>query len=461
MHLILLSGGSGKRLWPLSNDVRSKQFLKVLPGKEGADCNRESMVQRVHRQIVEVGEKFHWDSITVAGSALQKDILGVQLGKDINIVIEPERRDTFPAIALACSYLYSEKKVSQDEVIAVLPVDPFVENEYFECIAKMEELIKLGNTNLVLMGATPFFPSEKYGYIVPDMAAKGEALKDGSISLPVKMFKEKPKAGEARVLINNGALWNCGVFGLRLGYILSILQDKYGVTDLSFSSMLETFRGLKKTSFDYEVVEKAKGIKLIKYDGPWKDLGTWETLTEEMADKTGGNVIIDDSCENTHVINDYELPVAVMGVKNAVIVASSDGILVANKGDTPKVKELLKEHHMRPMYEEKRWGTYTVLNHTELNDGHESLTKKLLIRAGCQISYQYHEHRKEIWSIISGEGELYINGERSHVAVGDVIRIKEGDKHAIRAITDLQVIEVQIGHPLVEEDILRLDYDWK
>ncbi len=448
MHLILLSGGSGKRLWPLSNDIRSKQFLQVLPAPDGS---LESMVQRVYRQMQEVGG---WSSITVAASATQRDQLENQLGKNVNIVIEPERRDTFPAIALACSYLYSECGVKPDESIAVLPVDPFVDLEYFKNIARFSQILNTEPDSLVLMGATPTKPSDKYGYVVPT---------DGANDISdVKYFKEKPDLDSAKNLISEGALWNCGVFGLKLSYITDILKDKYTVSDLSFGAMKERFLTLNKTSFDYEVVEHVKKIKVLKYNGSWTDLGTWETLSEEMTASVTGNAKVDELCENTHVINEQDIPVITMGIKNAVVVASRDGILVAEKGQTYRLKDFIGEIKTRPMYEEKRWGTYQVLNHSFHADGTESLTKKLSLLEDKQISYQKHANRKEVWTIVSGEGWLCIDEKRSQVGPGDTITIQENQAHALYASTDLELIEVQLGKPLIEEDIVRItdEFDW-
>lgn len=441
MHLILLSGGSGKRLWPLSNDVRSKQFLKLLKDEHGKS---ESMVQRVYRQIKEVGG---WESITIASSASQIDMITLQIGADINLVIEPERRDTFPAIALACSYLYSEKSIKRDEIIAILPVDPYVDLDYFIKVGEIEKVFT-EKTDLVLIGATPTFPTEKYGYIMP--------AKTKNTVAEVIHFKEKPTEPEAERLIENGALWNCGVFGLKLGYILDILEEKYKITDFNYGTMKETFKTLKKTSFDYEIVEKAKNIKVIKYENKWMDLGTWETITTEMNKLIEGNVLFNDSCFNTHVINELKIPIVVIGINDAIIVASSDGLLVAKKEETYKLKEIISDINNRPMYERKRWGKYKVI---EENIG--TLTKKLIIEAGKQISYQYHNHRKEIWTIISGEGILYLDGEKRKVSLGDVIKVDEKMKHGIMAINELEIIEVQIGNNLVEEDIVRIDMEWE
>jgi mannose-1-phosphate guanylyltransferase len=406
------------------------------------------MVQRVYRQLREVGG---WDSITVAAGASQRDQLGLQLGDEVNIVIEPERRDTFPAIALACSYLHSERGVGLDEAIAVLPVDPFVELDYFKNISRFEELIRKDQRGLVLMGATPIIPSEKYGYIIP------RTKEDIS---EVEYFKEKPDTKTAQDLIEKGALWNCGVFGLQIGYIAEILNEKYGIGKLDYKNILDRFGSLTKTSFDYEVVERADKITVLRYEGQWKDLGTWETLTEEMEFSVAGKARADEGCENIHVVNELEIPIITMGIKNAVVVASRDGILVAEKGETMKLKDFINDFTSRPMHEKKRWGEYEVIEHTVYEDGTEALTKKLFLFKGRQISYQYHHHRKEIWTILKGEGLLYLDGEMVKVTAGDVVKISEGQKHAMKALTDIEIIEVQLGKPLIEEDIVRLEMKW-
>ncbi len=441
MHLILLSGGSGKRLWPLSNDVRSKQFLKLLKDENG---QAESMVQRVYRQIKEVGG---WDSITIAAGASQLDMISLQLGEDVNVVIEPERRDTFPAIALACTYLFSEKSINREDVIAVLPVDPYVDLAYFKKIQEAETVLKEAETDLVLLGAVPTFPTEKYGYLIPGQKTDN--------AYDVKYFKEKPSEEEAQTLINQGALWNCGVFGLKLGYVLDILREKYYIDQFQYESMKESFKTLEKTSFDYEVVEKAKNIKAIKYEDKWMDLGTWQTITSEMKNTAEGNVILEGICCNTHVINDIDMPVVVMGIEDSVVVTSSDGILVAKKDQTFRLKDAIMTIENRPMYERKRWGKYRIIEGNQ-----NSLTKKLILEPGKQISYQYHECRKEIWTIISGEGILYLDGIKSRVGVGDVVKISENMKHGIKAETEMEIIEVQIGTKMTEDDIVRIEMEW-
>ncbi len=446
MKIILLSGGSGKRLWPLSNDTRSKQFLKLL---KAPDSSHESMVQRIVRQINESGVGA---DITIATSVTQYDSITNQLGSSVDVVTEPERRDTFPAIALSASYLIKKEQCSPDEVVVVMPSDSYVEAGYFETIAKMASAVESGAVDMVLMGITPTEPSTKFGYIVPNQKSRNAEL------TTVERFTEKPDQATAEGLIAQGAVWNGGVFAFKLSYIAGII-DKYIKAD-SFEEVRERYCEFKKISFDYEVVEKATSIGLLPYSGAWSDLGTWNSLSHKIASPTIGNVKTDDNCDNTHIINELDIPLICLGAQNLIVAASPDGILVSDKESSVDLKSYADNIKARPMYEERRWGTYRVMGHEHFADGHNALTKLLYLNAGCNISYQYHNNREEIWTFIDGEGLLVIDGEVTPVSRGSVAHIKAGQKHSVRAITDLQIIEVQSGTELVEDDIIRLDWNW-
>ncbi|MFI3283174.1 MAG: sugar phosphate nucleotidyltransferase, partial [Rikenellaceae bacterium] len=382
MQIILLSGGSGKRLWPLSNDARSKQFLRLLKSPVG---EYESMVQRIAHQIVESGIEA---DITVATSASQYDSILNQLGDSVDVVTEPERRDTFPAIALSASYLIKEKKCDLNEVVVVMPSDSYVEARYFEAIAKMVEIVESHDVDMVLMGITPTEASTKFGYIVPN--------KESDDIITVNRFTEKPNQTTAMELIEQGAVWNGGVFAFKLSYISTII-DNY-IQSETFEDIRSRYSEFKKISFDYEVVEKAKSIALVPYSGAWSDLGTWNSLVEKIETKTIGNALAAEECENTHVINELSIPVVCLGTKDLVVAASPDGILVSSKEASVNLKSYADKLESRPMYEERRWGTYRVMGHEYFDDGYNALTKLLSVNAECNISYQYHNLRDEIWT---------------------------------------------------------------
>lgn len=439
MNIVLLSGGSGKRLWPLSNDTMSKQFLKLLRSPNG---EKESMVQRVFRQLNEVGIK---GNKVIATGKSQVESIRSQLG-DVDVVIEPERRNTFPAILLACAYLKYVKNVDKNESVIILPVDPYTDNKYFETLLKMDEVIRQDKADMTLMGIIPTYPSEKYGYIITDN-------NDSDVKNVVK-FQEKPNLEKAKELLSMGAYWNAGVFGFKLKYIMDILDKNIKIS--SFDDLYQNFSSLKKDSFDYEVVEKANSINMIPYKGEWKDLGTWNTLSEEMPNNHG-NVITGENNENTTVINVTDRPVVVLGLKNAVVVSSTEGVLVSDKEKSSYLKPYVENLSDRPLYERKRWGEYRVLEESIASDGEKVLTKHLSIEKGKSISLQLHHHRDEIWTVIDGEGELTLGEKVKKVSKGEVISITRGTKHKIVALTDMHIIETQIGEKLIEEDIERFD----
>lgn len=325
MRLVLLSGGSGKRLWPLSHETQEKQFLKMLRSPSG---ELESMLQRVVRQLKESGI-VDIDKLTLATSESQKSEIREQIGDGVDIVVEPCRRDTFPAIALSAAYLAYSKSCSEDEVVVVMPCDPYTESGYFEAIAKMAEAVEAGVADLVLMGIRPTYPSMKYGYIVPCQSGLSA----------VEQFKEKPDLEGAKELLSRGALWNGGVFAFKLGYLLKVVSKYLPYKD--FESIRSDYDLLPKISFDYEVVEKAGSVAVVPYDGDWKDLGTWNTFTEEIYDTKIGNVVVDPACERTHIINKTNIPVMGIGLKNLVVVVTDKGILISEKSCSEKVKDLL------------------------------------------------------------------------------------------------------------------------
>lgn len=430
MNIVLLSGGSGKRLWPLSNDIRSKQFIKIF---RGADGNYESMVQRVYRQILNIDKDA---TVTIATSKSQVSAIHNQLGENIGVSVEPCRRDTFPAIALAVAYLHDVKGISENESVVVCPVDPYVEEDYFVAIKKLGLQAEKSDANLVLMGIEPTYPSEKYGYIIPKTT---DEISD------VAMFKEKPPEQVAEEYIEKGALWNGGVFAFRLGHVLERAHELIDFKD--YNDLFEKYDTLQKISFDYAVVEHEEKIQVMRFAGQWKDLGTWNTLTEAMDGNAVGKAIFNETCENTHVINELNVPVLCMGLKDVVVSASPEGILVSDKNQSSYIKPFVDDINQQIMFAEKSWGNFRVL---DIEDG--NMTIKVTLNAGHQMNYHSHEHRDEVWTVISGNGTAIVDDVEREVRTGDVIMLKVGCRHTIIAKTNLSIIEVQIGKEISVHD---------
>lgn len=430
MNIVLLSGGSGKRLWPLSNDIRSKQFIKIFKTEDG---NYESMVQRVYRQIKKIDTNA---KVTIATSKTQVSSIYNQLGENVGISVEPCRRDTFPAIALATAYLADVQKVALEEPVIVCPVDPYVEDDYFEALKALSEQAAKGEANLVLMGIEPTYPSEKYGYIIPES-------KDNVSS--VSTFKEKPDVKTAESYIAKGALWNGGVFAYKLKYVLNKAHELIDFTD--YEDLFSKYDTLTKISFDYAVVEKEDKIQVMRFSGQWKDLGTWNTLTEAMEENSVGDAIINDKCDNVHIINELNVPVLAMGLHDVVISASPEGILVSDKEQSSYIKPYVDEIDQQIMFAEKSWGSFRVLDVET-----ECLTIKVTLNAGHSMNYHSHKNRDEVWVVISGEGRTIVDGMEQEVSVGDVITMQAGCRHTIIASTELKLIEVQLGKEISVND---------
>ena len=423
MNIVLLSGGSGKRLWPLSNDIRSKQFIKIFKKEDGT---YESMVQRVYRQI----KKADADAaVTIATSKTQVSAIHNQLGDEVGISIEPCRRDTFPAIALATAYLVDVQHIDPEEIVVVCPVDPYVEDDYFEALKGLSEQAKKGDANLVLMGIEPTYPSEKYGYIIPESA---------DFTAAVKTFKEKPTADVAKEYIAQGALWNGGVFAYKLKYVMDIAHQLIDFTD--YHDLFAKYDTLTKISFDYAVVEKEKKIQVQRFAGQWKDLGTWNTLTEAMEEAVVGKGEMNDTCTGVHIVNEMDVPVLAMGLHDVVISASPEGILVSDKEQSSYIKPFVDKFEQQIMFAEKSWGSFKVIDVET-----ESMTIKVTLNAGHSMNYHSHKNRDEVWVVISGNGKTIVDGFEQAVKTGDVITMSAGCRHTVMAETELKLIEVQLG----------------
>ncbi len=485
MKFVLLSGGSGKRLWPMSNDSRSKQFLRVLTDGEGRS---RSMVQRVWGQMQRAGLA---DDAFICTSKAQVEMIESQIG-DVPMIVEPARRDTFPAIALATLYLTDVQGAADDETVVVLPVDPYVDDEFFVALRDLERVLRESGAEIALLGVAPTEPSSKFGYIRVRRGASDEVaatsatlsqqMGDGAFQagfaaleqqagandvepdrdgyLRAAGFVEKPPRETAERLLAEGALWNCGVFCFRAGYIKEILRRE--AYPYSYGELSMRYDELVRRSFDYEVVEQAASIAVTVYRGMWKDLGTWETLAEEMSAEVAG-LGAAANCSGSHIINELGIPLVAIGLQNVMVVATPDGILAADKEQSGHLKQVLGKlrYPGRPMYEERRWGYYRVLDYTRLEDGAEVLTKTVVLSEGRNISYHKHLMRTEVWTVIEGTGELFLGTRRAEIAPGDVVRVPPDQWHAIRALTQLTFIEVQRGSSLVEEDVVRRFANWR
>lgn len=438
MNIVLLSGGSGKRLWPLSNNIRSKQFIKIFKQEDGS---YESMVQRVYRQIKMADADA---TVTIATSKAQVSAIYNQLGEDVGISVEPCRRDTFPAIALATAYLTDVQHVDRDESVVVCPVDPYVESDYFEALKRLSAQADKGEANLVLMGIEPTYPSEKYGYIIPESMTQ---------TASVRTFKEKPAAEVAKEYISQGALWNGGVFAYKLEYVLKKAHELIDFTD--YYDLFAKYDTLTRISFDYAVVEKEDKIQVQRFAGQWKDLGTWNTLTEAMEESVVGKGVLNENCSGVHIVNEMDVPILAMGLHDVVISASPEGILVSDKEQSSYIKPYVDQFEQQIMFAEKSWGSFQVLDVES-----ESMTIKVTLNSGHSMNYHSHKNRDEVWVVIAGNGRTVVDGFEQFVRAGDVITMSAGCRHMIIAETELKLVEVQLGEDINVHDKQKFELEY-
>ena len=263
---------------------------------------------------------------------------------------------------------------------------------------KLSELASDGQSNLSLLGIAPTFPSSSYGYIMPES-------KD-SVSR-VKRFIEKPNETAAAEYIEQGALWNGGVFAYKLSYLLDISRKMLGSAD--YQTLYDNYESLTKISFDYAVVEKENNIRCLRFAGQWKDVGSWDAFTDVMVNDTIGNVQIAD-CTNTNVINQLDLPVICVGLKDVVVSVGCDGVLVSDKSKSSTIKPYVDKLDPMARFEEKAWGSFTILDIQP-----ESLTIKIILRPGNELKYHSHEHRDEVWTVLSGTGYTIVDDVRRKI----------------------------------------------
>lgn len=425
-HVILLSGGSGKRLWPLSNDIRSKQFLSLLDDGEGG---LESMLQRVYRQL---RTQFPEERVVLATGAAQKEQIVAQLGVAVDIVCEPARRDTFPAIALSSTFLADICKASPDDVVLVLPVDVYADQGYFSVVKQMRDAVADDAAELVLMGIAPTTPSDRFGYMVPS-AKKGKGYPI------IERFVEKPSEDVARKLISDGALWNGGVFGFRLGYLMDIVDTQIG--KFSYGELLDTYATVGKISFDYAVVERASSIAMVRYEGMWRDLGTWETLSEEIGSGgIGGQTRF--QTENTIVVNELDVPVVAIGTKDLIIAASADGILVSDRTRSGSLKPLVDTIGDTPRFIQYSWGSCRVVDRKLVHGKVEQETRILDIGASRELVSICTDGEEK--TLICLEGELVVTGEDGvfPIKIGGSIRQSAGKEYRLSCTGAARALEV-------------------
>ena len=458
---VILSGGSGTRLWPASRSMYPKQLLALAEKRTmlQATALRTRGLAGSAKHCLIVCNEAHRFSVAEQLAAIEMDC---------RIILEPEGRNTAPAVALAA---LQAAKDDPDTILLVMPADHVIANvkRFQSAVADGAEAAAAGK--LVTFGIVPTRPETGFGYV--------RATVDGTKSVPVESFVEKPDAKTAESYIAGGKhFWNSGMFLFKASTYLETLKrlvpemyeacvesmQKQSLDGLFLRPESEAFLRCPSDSIDYAVMEKAKDAAMIPLDAGWSDVGSWSALYDVLPSDDAGNTIEGDvvmhACEDSYVLAESRL-VGVVGLKDVIVVETKDSVLVASKHQSQDVKELvnkLKENN-RPETNLHRqvfrpWGSYDSI---ESADNFQ--VKRLIVKPGAVLSLQKHAHRSEHWVVVKGTARITRNDEEFDLNVNESTYISIGDVHRIANPYDepVHIIEVQCGDYLGEDDIVRLE----
>lgn len=437
------------------------------------------MLQRMCRQLGQAGLL---ESACIVTHESQAEMVASQVGEALSVLTEPFKKGTFTAIALAAAYLHGHAQASSGDTVCVLPVDAFVLPAFYEGILRLPLVLERSGAALALIGTPPAGPSGQFGYMVP---AAGPRLHRGRLGYElIGRFVEKPDESLAKELIESGALWNCGVFGFSLGFMLQEMAAR--ALPLEVEALKKQYAGLPVRSFDQEVVERTERTAAVVYEGEWEDLGSWASFTRHLEDRVTGPGCVDGNSPGSHLVNELSFPIHLIDVPDVIVAASPDGVLVASKSRSSLIKEQLEEAGRPPLFEEKRWGTRRVLEYglagsvaaadsgqpavqgtaqlavrKEEQPEQEVLTCKLTVLPGKSFSYHLHRRRREVLLIQSGQGECLLDGKVLPVRSGDVLQIPAGVSHSLRAITALECLSLHVGTALLQPDEAQVAGSWE
>ncbi|PYI51406.1 sugar phosphate nucleotidyltransferase [Paenibacillus flagellatus] len=437
MKIILLSGGSGMRLWPMTGGDRPKQLLRLLRDEKGRPV---SMLQHVWERLRRRGLE---RSAVIATSAAQRETIREQLGESVDLVLEPVKRDTYPAVLLAVAYLHAYRGLTRDEPVLVMPVDSLADESFYDEVFRLPETLDDAGARLALIGIKPREPAEKYGYIVPE---EGDAPSSGYVR--VGRFREKPHRDEAERLMEAGALWNGGVFCFRGGYLLDRLERTGGT--LTYEETLAEFPDMEQRSFDHAVVECERSIAARVYEGSWSDLGTWCSLVESMPVSVSGRAVASDDCVNTHIVNETNIPVVAIGLADTIIAVGPEGVLVSRKQASMRLKDALSRLAKlgptppAPGAESATDPPVKTLDRDMPGDGITVTTRKLRLERGESRSHGTVGPTAAVaWTIVRGSGRLEKEGVSAAVSgPGFTVTLGPGETGVLTAEETLDIIEV-------------------
>lgn len=450
MFGVILAGGSGSRLWPLSRELYPKQLLNLYAEKSLLQSTFERLNKFIPAEnIISVTNSKH--------SANVRMQLG-KLSENSIILSEPISKNTAPAIALSVKYIFENSK--NDETVLVVPSDLLIEDndKFIQTIQEAQKYVDEGY--IVTFGIKPTYPEIGFGYICAE---------DGK----VKSFTEKPDVETAQKYINEGNyFWNSGIFMVKTSTILSECEHYCPeiakiIKNINCSDKNIPFTEFEKMpciSIDYAVMEKSKKLAMVELKSDWKDLGSWKSIYEVSPKDENNNVfvghVLDKGSKNSFVYSSSKL-VATIGLEDTVVIETEDAILACKKDKTQDVKQIyetLKQQHDDTQKVHKTvyrpWGFYTVIA-----EGKGFISKIIHVNPGQKLSVQSHNHRSEHWVVLTGMAKVVLESKEHILSPGHSVDIAVKEIHSLQNPfeEDLEIIEVQKGDILSEDDIIRYE----
>lgn len=471
MKALILAGGSGTRLWPLSRKNYPKQFLKLNSDRSLLRHTVERLLQVFPPADIIVMTNSEYKFHVLADlQAIAEDRHIASFG---NIILEPVGRNTGPAIALGMKYCTEKLGCKKNEVVFVCPADHIIRPaERFAGYIKLAEEIA-GKGHILTFGIRPTRPETGYGYIKAkseERRAKSKEQKAGSQQyFQVEQFTEKPDARTAQRYISEGCyFWNSGMFAFSIGTMAEELRthapDIRNLFDMGYDAMISDFRKMPDISIDYAVAEKSKKMSILPLDIYWNDIGSWDSLYDAVDRDEQGNIRMGDTLtidtRDTLIISEKRL-VSTIGIEDCLIIDTGDALLVARKGETQKVKKVvdrLRKEKRREVDEHlttyRPWGSYTILE-----EGLRYKIKRIVVNPGARLSLQMHYHRSEHWVVVSGAAKVQIGDLEKNVHENESVYVPKSTLHRLEnpGKVPLEIIEVQNGEYVGEDDIVRVD----
>lgn len=456
---IILAGGTGTRLWPVSREGMPKQFLPLLEERSSYQATLQRVADADHfdRPVVMTNDAYRFHTLAQA----------TEVGVDVDVMLEPMMRDSGPAIAAAAQF--AARRVGEDAVVLVLAADHVVLDDELFVQAVLEGQASAEAGRVVVFGIQPTAPKSDFGYIEPREA--------GTVSA-VEGFIEKPEPGKAADLIGRGAYWNAGYFMMRADVLAQELEayapDLAEATqraaeaakpDLDFYRLdAAAFSASPKISFDYAVMEKTTKATVVPTRFRWSDIGSWDALWQVGEKDQNGNVAPDEAelidTQDCMVQSDGTV-VGLIGTRDLVVSVTRDAVLVADRSRSKDVKTLVEQlkARNRPQATEHRlvrrpWGSYDAVD-----EGDRFKVKRITVNPGAALSLQRHVHRAEHWVVVRGAADVTVGDTVTRVAENQSIYIPQGVVHRMAnpGHIPLELIEVQSGSYLGEDDIERLE----